>query len=129
LEESLEKHYSLYGFIITEGQNERWWMQHVGDVEDTGEMMYITGKAYIQSVYDVLLLGRWKSLHVDKKRKTFDEVEAYLSSLKKWDKTKYYVKLADLGLYSLLECKTGEVVFSEHNEDIMKSLRFYGIGE
>jgi hypothetical protein len=129
MEKNLEKYYSLYGFIIVEGDNELWWMQHVGDVKDTGEMMYITGKAYIQSVYDVLLLGRWKSMHVDKKRETFDEVEAYLSSLTKWDKTKYYVKLADLGLFSLLECKTGEVVFSEHNQDIMKSLRFYGIGE
>ncbi len=119
----------MYGFVIVEGVNELWWMQHVGDVKDSGEMMYITGKAYIQSVYDVLLLGRWKSMHVDKKRKTFDEVEAYLSSLPKWNKTKYYVKLADLGLYSLLECETGEVVFSEHNQDIMRSLRFYGIGE
>jgi hypothetical protein len=118
----METRYSLYGFIIVERENYLGWIQHVGDFNETGEMMYLTGRAYIHMKYDVLLLGKSKTLEVDKKFKTFDEVEEHLASLPKWDKTKYYVKLADLGLYSLLECKTGKAVYSEINQEILHSL-------
>jgi hypothetical protein len=120
----MEKRYSLHGFIIFESERHLRWIQHVGDWNNTGEMMYIWGRAYIHKDYDVLLLGRWRSIETDKERKTFDEVEKYLESLDKWVKTKYYVKLSDIELDSLIECKTGEVVFSEKNPEILKSLQF-----
>ena len=120
----MEKRYSLYGFIIVESERHLGWIQHVGDWNDTGEMMYISGSAYIHKDYDVLLLGRWRSIEADKERKTFNDVEKYLDSLTKWDKTKYYVKLSDIELDSLIECKTGKVVFSEKNPEILKSLQF-----
>jgi len=103
----METRYSLYGFIIIERENYLGWIQHVGDFNDTGEMMYLTGRAYIHEKYDVLLLGKSKTLETDAALHTFDDVENYLESLPKWEKTEYYVKLADLGLHSLLECKTG----------------------
>jgi len=118
----MEKRYSLFGFIIVERENYLGWIEHVGDFLDTGEMMYLAGRAYVHEKYDVLLLGRTKALEKDKRLQSFEEVENYLDSLPKWDKTRYYVKLADLGLYSLIDCRTGEVVYSEHNPDILKSL-------
>ena len=118
----METRYSLYGFIIIERENYLGWIQHVGDFNDTGEMMYLTGRAYIHEKYDVLLLGKSKTLETDALLHTFDDVENYLESLPKWEKTEYYVKLADLGLHSLLECKTGEPVYSEINQAILRSL-------
>jgi len=118
----MEKRYSLQGFIIDERENYLGWIQHVGDFNDTGEMMYIAGRAYIHKKYDVLLLGKTKVLDVEKKMKNFDEVEEYMESLPIWDKTRYYVKLADLELFSILDCKTGEIVYSEKNREIMRSL-------
>jgi hypothetical protein len=118
----MEKRYSLYGFIILERENYLGWIQHVGDFHDTGEMMYLAGRAYVHESYDVLLLGRSKSLEVDRKLPTFEQVEGYLESLPRWEQTKYYVKLADLRLDSLIECKTGKVVYSEINPTILKSL-------
>jgi len=120
----MEKRYSLHGFIIVENEGNLGWIQHVGDWNNTGEMMFISGSAYIHNAYDVLLLGRWRSLEVEKEKKTFDDVEKYIESLTKWDKTKYYVKLSDIELDSLIECKTGAVVFSEKNPEILKSLQF-----
>ena len=120
----MEKRYSLHGFIIVESERRLGWIQHVGDWNNTGEMMFISGGAYIHKDYDVLLLGRWRSIEADREKKTFDDVEKYLESLTKWDKTKYYVKLSDIQLDSLIECKTGAVVFSEKNPEILKSLQF-----
>jgi hypothetical protein len=119
---STEKRYSLHGFIIVEAENCLSWIQHVGDFHGTGEMMYLAGRAYVHPTYDVILLGGSKTLKVDGKLRTFGEVERHLALLPKWNKTKYYVKLADLQLYSLLDCETGEPVYSERNPEIMRSL-------
>lgn len=117
----VKKRYSLYGFLIVESETGIEWIQHVGDWNNTGEMLYLTGKAYIY--YDVLLLGRSRWIRVDEEMKTFEEVETYLDSLPKWDKTKYYVKLSDIELSSLIDCESGEVVYSERNPDILSILR------
>jgi len=118
----VEKRYSLYGFLIVESEEGLKWIQHVGDWNETGEMVYISGKAYIHRDYSVLLIGKSRVMRVDEKMKTFDEVETYLDSLPKWDKTKYYVKLSDIELSSLIECETGEEVYSEVNPEILRSL-------
>jgi hypothetical protein len=120
----MENRYSLHGFIIVEGERRLGWIQHVGDWNNTGGMMYISGSAYIHKEYDVLLLGRWRSIEEDCLITSFDDVEKYLKTLPKWNKTKYYVKLSDITLDSLIECGTGEVVFSEKNPEIFKSLQF-----
>jgi hypothetical protein len=129
----MEKRYSLHGFIIVEGENYLRWIQHVGDFCDTGKMMYLEGRAYIYHKYDVTLLGKSRTLNVEMKMISFDEVERYLETLPKWNKTKYYVKIADLRLYSLLNCETGESVYSEINPEILRSLitgeEEYHIGE
>lgn len=118
----METRYSLYGFIIVERENYLGWIQHVGDFNETGEMMYLTGRAYIHEKHDVLLLGKSKTLETDRQHRSFDEVESYMESLPRWEKTRYYVKLADLKLDSLLECKTGEQVYSDFNQAILQSL-------
>ena len=118
----VEKRYSLHGFMIVESEKGLRWIQHVGDWNNTGEMVYIAGAAYIHRDFDVLLLGKCRSMSVDEEMKTFDEVETYLDSLPKWDKTKYYVKLADIELSSLIDCETGDEVYSEVNPDILSSL-------
>jgi hypothetical protein len=118
----METRYNLYGFIIIERENYLGWIQHVGDFNDTGEMMYLTGRAYIHEKYSVLLLGKSKTLETDRLHRTFDEVEKYMESLPKWEKTRYYVKLADLKLYSLLKCENGEPVYSDINQAILESL-------
>ncbi|KKL86865.1 hypothetical protein LCGC14_1940440 [marine sediment metagenome] len=43
----MEKRYSLHGFIIVESEMYLGWIQHVGDWNNTGEMMFISGSAYI----------------------------------------------------------------------------------
>ena len=116
-----EKRYSLYGFMIIEDETGISWVQHVGDWNNTGEMMYLRGRAYIYS--DVLLLGRSRTISVDSVMKTFDDVEAYLDSLPKWDRTRYYVKLSDIALSALIECESGEVVYSDRNSEILSNLR------
>jgi hypothetical protein len=118
----METRYSLFGFIIVERENYLGWIQHVGDFNDTGEMMYLTGRAYIHETHDVLLLGKSKTLERDEEHPSFDEVEKYMDSLLKWDKTRYYVKLADLKLDSLLLCESGDVVYSDINQSILQSL-------
>jgi hypothetical protein len=118
----MEKRYGLFGFMIIESDDFLGWIQHVGDLKDTGEMMFISGKAYIDHDHDVLLLGRSKSMDVEPSLKSFDAVEKYLGSLPKWDKTRYYVKLADIELFSLIECKTGKVVFSDKNPEIKSNM-------
>jgi hypothetical protein len=120
----MEKCYSLHGFIIVESERYLGWIQHVGDWNNKGEMMFLSGSAYIHKDYDLLLLGRGRSMEVDNEKKTFDDVDKYLESLTKWNKTKYYVKLTDIELDSLIECESGEVVFSEKNPEIRKSLNF-----
>ncbi|MGQ9615562.1 MAG: hypothetical protein ACUVWJ_04080 [Spirochaetota bacterium] len=121
----MEKHYSLYGFMIVEDETGISWIQHVGDWNNTGEMMYLSGKAYIYS--DVLLLGRSRAIRVDSVMKTFDDVESYLDSLPKWNRTKYYVKLSDIALSALIECESGEVVYSDRNSEILSNLRLIDI--
>jgi hypothetical protein len=107
--------------MIIEDETGISWVQHVGDWNNTGEMMYLSGRAYIYS--DVLLLGRSRSISVDSVMKTFDDVEAYLDSLPKWDRTRYYVKLSDIALSALIECESGEVVYSDRNSEILSNLR------
>jgi hypothetical protein len=119
----VEKRYSLYGFIINESERGLHWVQHVGDWHETGQMMYVTGIAYILKDYDVLLIGRAKAMKAEKEMDTFEEVEKYLASMPKWNKTRYYVKIADIELSSLIECRTGKVVYSEINEEILQKLR------
>jgi hypothetical protein len=118
----MEKHYSLHGFVIVETENILEWIEHVGDFCGTGDMMYLRGWAYIHQKYDVTLLGKTRTLNVENELRNFTEVERYLQSLPKWNKTKYYVKLADLRLFSLLECETGESVYSDINPEIFRSL-------
>lgn len=118
----MENRYSLHGFIIVEQEDGLTWIQHVGDFGDTGEMMYLTGRAYAHPGYDLLLIGKTRTLEVDRELTSFDQVEEYLETLPTWRGTRYYVKLADLRLFSLLECETGEPVYSEHNPDILRSL-------
>ena len=117
-----ETRYSLYGFIIIERENYLGWIQHVGDFNDTGDMMYLTGRAYIHEAHDVLLIGKSKTLEKDDVHRSFDAVETYMDTLPKWEKTKYYVKLADLKLDALIECETGTPVYSDINRSILKSL-------
>ena len=85
--------------------------------------MYVTGIAYIIKDYDVLLIGRAKAMKADREMETFEEVEKYLASMQKWNKTRYYVKIADIELSSLIECRTGKVIYSELNEEILQKLR------
>lgn len=119
----MEKRYSLYGFIIIESERSLHWIQHVGDWHETGQMMYVTGIAYILKDYDVLLIGRAKEMKAERELDSFEEVEKYLTSMRKWNKTRYYVKIADIELSSLIECRTGKVVYSEINEEILQKLR------
>ena len=119
----MEKRYSLFGFIIIESERSLHWIQHVGDWHETGQMMYVTGIAYILKGYNVLLIGRAKAMKEDREMNTFEEVEKYLASIPKWKKTRYYVKMSDIELSSLIECRTGKVVYSEKNEEILQKLR------
>ena len=119
----MEKRYSLYGFLIIESERGLHWIQHVGDWHENGQMIYVTGIAYILKDYDVLLIGRAKAMIADRDLSTFEEVEKYLASMPKWNKTRYYVKIADIELSSLIECRTGKVICSEINEEIHQQLR------
>ena len=76
---SVEKRYSLFGFIIIESKRGLQWIQHVGDWHETGQMMYVTGVAYLLKDYDVLLIGRAKAMKADRDLNTFEEVEKYLA--------------------------------------------------
>lgn len=118
----MENRYSLHGFVMVEGDEGLSWIQHVGDFGETGEMMYLTGRAYVHPEHDVTLIGKTRTVRVDRELTSFDQVEGYLDALPPWRRTKYYVKIADLKLFSLLECDTGEPVYSERNPEILRSL-------
>jgi hypothetical protein len=44
---------------------------------------------------------------------TDEELKECMSALPVWDKSKYYIKMGDIGDSGLMDCKTGEPVTDE----------------
>jgi hypothetical protein len=94
-----------------------WAYVHSEDILD-----WFTGHAWI--VGEVLLLSSWKCCG-GAEEKNLDEVEKVLNSLPNWDRTPYYLKMADIGNSGIRDCKTDELVSDEIQNRLMPQLGFH----
>ena len=93
------------------------------DEESPMSMSVFWGRAWIE--HDTLLMTSWK-VHDDAPEdlQTDEEVDKYMASLPVWDKTKYFIKLADIGMSGLIDCQTMKPVPEEIADKIMPKLGF-----
>jgi len=69
-------------------------------------------------------MSPWKA-RVKSEWETLDEFRKWRDSLPVWDKTRYFVKMVDIGGPRLLDCQTLESASKEEQECIMPKLGFY----
>ena len=106
-------------YVITEFEDgELWWATWLEYLDHSLSRM--SGKAFED--HDTLLMTPWK-VEIPEER-NWEEVEKRLESLPKWDRTTYWVKLADIGMSGLMDCKTLETAPDEVAERIMPKLGF-----
>ena len=96
----------------------RWgtWMD-----EDPPGLSFFTGKTF--EACDTLVMSSWK-VRMAAQEKNWEEVEKVKESLPKWDRTTYWVKLADIGMSGLMDCKSLQPASEEEEERIMPLLGF-----
>lgn len=96
----------------------RWgtWMD-----EDPPGLSFFTGWARVDQ--DTLVMSSWK-VRTAAKEKNWEEVKETFESLPQWDRTTYWVKLADIGMSGLMDCQTLEPAPDEIAECIMPKLGF-----
>jgi hypothetical protein len=100
------------------------WEQEV-DFQERGGLSTFTGRAWV--VGEVLLMSSWKVLGESRFRDMAEAVEA-ANALPVWDRTPYFLKLADIGHSGLLDCKTFQPVSEEIRERLMPALGFKRVG-
>lgn len=93
------------------------------DEESPMSMSVFWGRAWIE--HDTLLMTSWKVHdYAPEDLQTDEEVDKYMASLPVWDKTTYCVKLADIGMSGLIDCKTLREVPEKEATPIMLALGF-----
>ena len=121
-----EQRWNLHGYVL-EGDGSSGWLNFVwwGDCEGRDGMEVFWGRTWIE--HDTIIMGPWKvgDNPRDGEPQTPKELDSYMKSLPRWDKTRYYVKLADIGMSGLMDCQTGEPAPDEVAERIMPKLGFY----
>ena len=117
------KMWNLYGYVL-EGDGSSGWRSFVWGGKKRNGMEVFWGHTWLE--HDTLVMGPWKV--GDKPRngepQTPEELISYLNSLPRWDKTKYYVKMADIGMSGLMDCQTGLPAPAEIADEIMPKLGF-----
>ena len=136
-----EKHYMLQGFELAEWKDEKgeqqigWrsYMTHTKDKNGKFKLVSYThqrciaGPAWIEGKEkDLLFIGAWKV--EDSVTTSFKKLEEYQNKLPKWNRTKYFIKFADIGSPNVMICETGECAGDEVNKRLARELG-YSIGE
>ena len=129
--ETQVKTWQLVGcYEIQEGDGDYSWGMYVEEGKrgkDPKPMSVFMGRAWIQE--DTLIMTSWKVAdYAPDELQTPEAVPEHLKSLPKWDKTKYFVKLADFGMSGLMVCKTGGEAPAEVADVIMPLLGFEKVG-
>jgi len=99
-----------------------WWPDEPDEESPMG-MTVFWGRALIE--HDTLIMTSWK-IHdnAPKDLQTEEAVDNYIASLPVWDKTKYFIKLADFGMSGLIDCQTMQPASVEIADEIMPKLGF-----
>lgn len=118
------KEWNLHRNVIQASGGALCWGRYVFgmDPSDENSIDIAIGKVFREG--DTLILSPWKVMDEEKNLKTAEEVKEYLESLPKWDRTKYYVEIYDIGMSGLMLCDTGEEAPEEVQNEIMPKLGF-----
>lgn len=116
-----QHHYKLGHFVIIYYHGEIDWEYCL---EEPGvELSQVGGEAWVKNC-DLLVMSPWKA-RVKSEWESLDEYNKWRDSLPIWDKTPYFIKMADIGNSGFRDCRTGELVPDEVAESIMLKSRIY----
>lgn len=120
--------YKLGGYVVEEDNGGVCWSTFVewDGGNESGKPMVEQFSGPALTTRDTLILYPWKVR--DDPKMTTDEWDKWFESLPAWDKTKYWVKVADIGMSGLVNCETGEDVPDDIATPIMLSLGFHKVG-
>lgn len=77
--------------------------------EDNKILYRIVGRGWIQK--GVLILSHWKVRETEKY--SAEEIEKDIKKFPKWNKTKYFIEMMDIGPTHLRSCKTLKIITPE----------------
>lgn len=118
-----KQQYQLGGYVIQEEEDQSlYWGSWLEDYPEAGKQSRYQGKAWLFNDCDTLLLSCWKVMGLEEESK--EAIQRYLESLPIWNKTKYFIKMADFGHSPLLDCQTLEPVPDDVADAIMPKLGF-----
>jgi len=123
------KSWNLHGYEIQEGHGGYLWRTYVWQEPREGGhpfkpfMECFMGRTWIEE--DTLIMSPWKvGDDAPEQLQSHEAVSKHLASLPAWDKTKYYVKICDIGMSGLMDCRTNEPTPDEIADVIMPKLGF-----
>lgn len=122
-----EHRYTLDGRVL-EDDGKAGWIEFIcwagKEEKNAGRIEVFWGRTWIE--HDTLIMGPWKvgDNPKDGQPQTSEEVEAFLASLPKWNQTKYFVHVTDIGMSGLMDCQTEEPAPTEIADVIMPKLGF-----
>lgn len=93
------------------------WLEVLKFKDEKG-LSKISGRTWIK--HDVLILSTYKVL--DWQKGTLKNWKEHLKSLPIWDKTKFFIKMVDVGGSPLVYCDTGKIVKGKLAKEIISKL-------
>ena len=128
-----EKHYRLSGYLVWEDEEEkeRGWVSFViypaGEDPENHEkyesfLSSLSGRVWIDEKLGITGLTSWRVQDGEYEFKTLEEADSYIQSLPPWNRTKYWLKQADIGESPVLLCPD----YEEAPEDVQKA---YGLSQ
>lgn len=122
------KEWKLGGYVICEEDEGLLWLTYTHEKPHPGDKPFepfiglFTGWAYIE--LDTLIMSPWKVHQESEDFHIWEEVKEAFESLPQWDRTTYCVKVADIGMSGLMDCKTMKELPDDESTPIMLALGF-----
>ena len=118
--------WKLAGYEIQQGEDGKYyWGTYLKEGTDNDDKPWscFTGRTWLEE--DTLIMSPWKvANHAPDELQTEEEIDKHFESLPLWDRTQYYVKLADIGMSGLMVCSTNEPASDSVADFIMPKLGF-----
>lgn len=114
------RYFNLNGCLIFESPERNGWIDWVESPD--GSLNCLIGDIKIDKDIDVTILNHFRDRTGESKHRNLSDARKYVESLPKWEKTKYYSRITDLGSSGLLDCKTGDVIDSGFEYDLQPHL-------